>query len=406
MASALVADRVLSLVEQRFRDLQAPVNVRLWNGQTFAPPHPSPVTITVHSPGALMKLAHPTLGGLAKAYVEGDIDLEGSMRDVLRVGEALVADEHEIYHGRHDTWKWWRHSRAADRRNIQAHYDVGNDFYGLWLDRNRVYSCAYFKSQDDSLDTAQEQKLDHICRKLLLKPGERFLDIGCGWGGLIIWAAQHYGVRALGVTLSDGQFQFATQRVRELGLADRIEIRLQDYRDIPESEPFDKIASVGMFEHVGRRNLPTYFAKIDRLLKPGGLVMNHGITTNSLEDSELGGGIGEFVEEYVFPGGELVHVSEVMREMSRTGMEVWDSECLRPHYAKTLWHWVDRLEERRDQARALVGEKRLRTWLIYMAGSAHAFGRGWISLYQLLGGKALPGGHSPHPLTRRHIYEG
>jgi cyclopropane-fatty-acyl-phospholipid synthase len=406
MASALVADRVLSLVEQRFRDLQAPINVRLWNGQTFAPPHPSPVTVTVHSPGALMKLAHPTLGGLAKAYVEGDIDLDGSMRDVLRAGEALVADEHEVYHGRHDTWKWWRHSRKADRRNIQAHYDVGNDFYGLWLDRNRVYSCAYFKSQDDSLDAAQEQKLDHICRKLLLKPGERFLDIGCGWGGLIIWAAQHYGVRALGVTLSDGQFEFATKRVRELGLADRIEIRLQDYRDIPENEPFDKIASVGMFEHVGRRNLPTYFAKIDRLLKPGGLVMNHGITTNSLEDSELGGGIGEFVEEYVFPGGELVHVSEVMREMSRSGMEVWDSECLRPHYAKTLWHWVDRLEQRREQARSLVGEKRLRTWLIYMAGSAHAFGRGWISLYQLLGGKALPGGHSPHPLTRRHIYEG
>jgi cyclopropane-fatty-acyl-phospholipid synthase len=406
MTTALLADRVLSLVEQRLRDVQAPINVRLWNGQTFAPPAPSPVTVTVRSPRALMNLAHPSLGALARSYVEGDLDFEGNMRDILRLGEALVADEHDVYRPRSQLWKWWRHSRSADRRNIQHHYDVGNAFYGLWLDRNRVYSCAYFKSLEDSLDTAQENKLDHICRKLMLQPGERFLDIGCGWGGLVIWAAQHYGVKALGVTLSDGQFEYATQRVRELGLSDQVEIRLQDYRDVPERDPFDKIASVGMFEHVGRRNLPAYFAKINRLLKPGGLMMNHGITTNSLEDAELGGGIGEFVEEYVFPGGELVHVSEVISGMSREGLEVWDSECLRPHYAKTLWHWVDRLEQRQDEARELVGEKKLRTWLIYMAGSAHGFARGWMSLYQLLGMKTLAGGVSTHPLTRQHVYQG
>ena len=164
MATALMAGRALSLVEQRLRDVQAPVNVRLWNGQTFAPPAPSPVTVMVRSPRALMNLAHPSLGALAKSYVEGDIDVEGNFRDVLRLGEALVADEHEVYRERNHFWKWWRHSRAADRRNIQHHYDVGNDFYALWLDRNRVYSCAYFKHQDDSLDRAQEQKLDHICR--------------------------------------------------------------------------------------------------------------------------------------------------------------------------------------------------------------------------------------------------
>jgi cyclopropane-fatty-acyl-phospholipid synthase len=406
MTTALLADRVLSLVEQRLRDVQAPINVRLWNGQTFAPPAPSPVTVTVRSPRALMNLAHPSLGALARSYVEGDLDFEGNMRDILRLGEALVADEHGVYRPRSQLWKWWRHSRSADRKNIQHHYDVGNAFYGLWLDRNRVYSCAYFKNLEDSLDTAQENKLDHICRKLMLQPGDRFLDVGCGWGGLVIWAAQHYGVKALGVTLSDGQFEFATQRVRELGLSDQVEIRLQDYRDVPEREPFDKIASVGMFEHVGRRNLPAYFAKINRLLKPGGLMMNHGITTNSLEDAELGGGIGEFVEEYVFPGGELVHVSEVIRGMSREGLEVWDSECLRPHYAKTLWHWVDRLEQRQDEARDLVGEKKLRTWLIYMAGSAHGFARGWMSLYQLLGMKTLAGGVSTHPPTRQHVYQG
>jgi len=405
MTSALIADRVLSLVEQRLREGQALVNVRLWNGQTFAPPAPSPVTVTVRSPQALTQLAHPSLGALARSYVEGDIDLEGKMRDILRLGEALVAEEHEVYRLRTHIWKWWRHSRHADRRNIQQHYDVGNDFYGLWLDRKRVYSYAYFKHPDDSLDLAQEQKLDHICRKLMLQPGERFLDIGCGWGGLVIWAAQHYGAKALGVTLSDGQFEFARERVREFGLADRVEIRLQDYRDIPEGELFDKIASVGMFEHVGRRNLRGYFRKINRLLKPGGLVMNHGITTNSLQDAELGGGIGQFVEEYVFPGGELVHVSEVVRGMAHEGLELWDAECLRPHYAKTLWHWVERLEQHQAEARALVGEKKLRTWLIYMAGSAHGFGRGWISLYQLLGTKPLANGTCAHPLTRQHVYQ-
>ena len=326
------------------------------------------------------------------------------MREVIRAGEALAANRASVYGSALRPLSWWRHRRTADKRNIQRHYDVGNDFYGLWLDRNRVYSCAYFKSLDDTLDTAQEQKLDHICRKLLLKPGDRLLDIGCGWGGLILWAVRHYGVDALGITLSEGQHAYATQRIRELGLEDRCEVRLLDYRDVPEDQPFDKISSVGMFEHVGKHNLPVYFEKIQRLLKPGGLVMNHGITTNSLEDAGLGGGIGEFVEDYVFPGGELMHVSHVMREMARQGLEVWDAECLRPHYARTLWHWVERLEASKDAARAMVGDKTLRVWLIYMAGSAHAFARGWISLYQLLGVKTHRDGSQPLPPTREHVY--
>ena len=404
MATAFVEDRVLSLVEQRIRRIEIPVNIRLWNGQAFAPPEPSPVTVTVKSPEALMSLANPSLGKLARSYVEGGIDLEGNFREVLRLGEALVSEEHNVYRTRSHSWKWWRHSRAADLRSIQSHYDVGNDFYALWLDRNRVYSCAYFKTMDDTLDAAQEQKLDHICRKLMLRPGERLLDIGCGWGGLILWAVRNYGVQALGVTLSQGQYEYATAKIKELGLEERCEVRLQDYRDIPEGQPFDKIASVGMFEHVGRRNLAVYFEKINRLLRPGGVVMNHGITTNSLQDAELGGGLGEFVDEYVFPGGELMYVTAVMEEMSRQGLEVWDAECLRPHYAKTLWHWVDRLEARRDEARELVGEKKLRTWLIYMAGSAHGFTRGWISLYQLLGAKTPRDGVAPLPPTRAHVY--
>ena len=404
MTAAVVEGRLLGLVSERLKQVSAPVNIRLWNGQLIRAPEPAPITLTVRSARALTQLARPSLGALARSYVEGEIDLEGSLRAALPMAEALASGQRHPYGGVVPRWKWWLHSKASDRRNIERHYDVGNEFYGLWLDRNRVYSCAYYETLEDTLDQAQEHKLDHICRKLLLKPGERLLDIGCGWGGLMLWAARHYGVRTLGITLSQQQHDYVRERLRELKLEDRCEVRLLDYRDMPEAEPFDKIASVGMFEHVGRQNLPVYFSKIQRLLRPGGLVMNHGITTNSLEGAQLGSGIGEFVDQYVFPGGELMHVSTVVREMARQGLETWDAECLRPHYARTLWHWVERLEARRDEARALVGEKNLRVWLIYMAGSAHAFTRGWLSIYQLLGAKPLADGSLPYPLTRDHVY--
>ena len=397
--------RLVGLIESRLKALPVPINLRLWTGRSVTSSAAAPITVTVRTPKALLSLSNPNLGKIAEAYVEGQIDLDGDFRDVLSLGEALVSDSHQLYRQTRASWKWWRHTPKQDRNNIAHHYDVGNDFYALWLDANRVYSCAYFKDPDDDLDRAQEQKLDHICRKLILRPGERFLDIGCGWGGLILWAARHYGVKALGITLSQGQFDYVSERIRALGLEGQCEVRLMDYRDVPESPHFDKIASVGMFEHVGLRNLPLYFAKINRLLKPGGLVMNHGITTNSLNDAELGSGIGEFVDRYVFPGGELPHLSTVTREMSAQGLEVWDAECLRPHYAKTLWHWVDRLRGKIDVAQNMVSERTLRIWMIYMAGSAHAFSRGWISIYQLLGVKATDNGAVVCPLTRAHLYK-
>lgn len=393
------------LKQARGRLQGLPLTVEFWNGEVISTPG-ALVRLRVNSPKALRILASPELGGLARAYVESWIDLDGKAQDILELGRTLCETEASLEGKRGSDWRWWRHTRSRDRRNITYHYDVSNEFYGLWLDRNRVYSCAYFEQPDEDLDTAQEKKLDLICRKLMLKPGERLLDIGCGWGGLILWAAQRYAVHALGITLSDDQFAYVKGEIERRGLQDRVEVRLMDYRDVPEHTPFDKIASVGMFEHVGRRNLPVYFEKIQRLLRPGGLVMNHGITSVALHAHGLGSGISDFVEDYVFPGGELTHVSTVIAAMAGRGLEPLDVENLRPHYARTLWTWVERLEARQDEAMRLIGEQKYRIWRIYMAGAAYAFQRNWLALFQVLGGKPLDGGRQEYPFNRRHVYLG
>ncbi|MCA1978794.1 MAG: class I SAM-dependent methyltransferase [Thiobacillus sp.] len=396
------------LIDQVRRRLDAsglPLTVELWNGEAAGvPPDDARVRVKVNSRATLKALANPSLGALARAYVNGALDLDGDARDILALGNALCsADACKPARGSAG-WKWWRHTRSNDRRNIQYHYDVSNAFYGLWLDAERVYSCAYFREPGMTLDDAQRAKLDHISRKLALKPGERFLDIGCGWGGLILHAARNFGVRAVGITLSDDQHAYASARVRELGLEGQVEVRKMDYRDVPEAGGYDKIASVGMFEHVGRVNLQTYFAKIHSLLRPGGLVLNHGITAAALKSQGLGSGISEFVDEYVFPGGELVHVSEVFAGATAGGLECLDAENLRPHYATTLWHWVTRLEAQAARAIELIGEEKYRIWRIYMAGSAHAFERGWLELWQVLAGKAVDARQPDYPYTRAYMY--
>jgi cyclopropane-fatty-acyl-phospholipid synthase len=385
------------------RDL--PVRITLWNGASLALGNSERVLLEILDPRALSLLWHPTLGGLASGYVERRINVRGNLRDVLRIGQQLCEVGANNYRKAFDLVARFRaHTRARDRNDIQYHYDVGNDFYGLWLDARRVYSCAYFKSEGESLEKAQENKLDLICRKLRLSPGDRLLDIGCGWGGLILWAAEHYGVDATGVTLSEEQYAYVSALIRERGLEGRCRVSVTDYRDLPEDESFDRIASVGMFEHVGVRQLPGYFGKLFRMLKPGGLVMNHGITHTAPGGTELGSDIGEFVERYVFPGGELAHASKVLEAASGEGLEILDCENLRPHYGRTLWHWVDRLEASREAAIAMVGEKKFRIWEIYMAGSAHAFETGWLSLFQILAARPDPQGRSQYPYMRDYMY--
>lgn len=400
----MLQSQMLKLVEWRLRQHGLPVAVELWNGKALRLGAVPRIWVKVRNSHALTALARPTLGKLARSYVRQDIDLEGSTRDIISLGETLCNAGGCVDRKGGMALNWWRHSRPADSRNISFHYDVSNDFYALWLDQRRVYSCAYFRQPDDSLEAAQEYKLEHICRKLDLTAGERFLDIGCGWGGLILWAARHYGVHATGITLSRSQYDYVQAQILAQGLGNLCRVHLLDYRDVPEAEPFDKIASAGMFEHVGRKNLLHYFDKIYRLLKPGGLVLNHGITLAGLDNDGLGSGISEFIEEFVFPGGELMHLSRVIEAMARQRLECWDTECLRPHYAKTLWHWVNRLEARQHEAKQLVGEDRYRVWRIYMAGSAHAFERGWLSIFQILGAKPLPDGTVPYPATRDHVY--
>jgi cyclopropane-fatty-acyl-phospholipid synthase len=397
------------LVRQVRRRLEAsglPVVVELWNGQQVGGDGLADVRVRLNQAASLKAMAYPSLGALARAYVEGALDLEGDIHDILALGDRLCNTGDIAPKTGSDGWKWWRHTRTKDRKNIQYHYDVSNDFYALWLDARRVYSCAYFKTPDLSLEAAQEAKLDHICRKLDLKTGEEFLDIGCGWGGLILYAAEHYGVQAVGITLSDEQHAYVSQQIEARGLSGRVEVRTMDYRDVSEMGGYDKIASVGMFEHVGQANLTAYFDKINALLKPGGLVLNHGITTSEPEASGLGSGIAEFIEDYVFPGGELVHASDVLRAASTSGLECLDAENLRPHYGKTLWHWVTRLEQHADEARQLIGEQKYRIWRIYMGGSAYAFDHGWMELWQVLAGKGIDGSQPNYSFKRDFIYRG
>lgn len=409
-----------------------PFAIRYWTGDTeWAGQTAPPATLVLRSPDALRRmLLPPSELAVCEAYLCGALDVEGDAEAVVAGAETLVqrlgaaplrylqlvprllrlpAPARSAQRRRFQAPWLRRHALERDALAVRHHYDTGNDFYALWLDRRMVYSCAYFAQQDMDLDAAQEAKLDHICRKLQLRPGERLLDIGCGWGALVIYAAERYGVDATGITLSPEQATWAHQRIQQAGLADRCRVLVQDYRALPQDPVFDKAASVGMVEHVGKAMLPVYFARVFASLRPGGLFLNHGIVQVT-RPRPVAPWLrplwreGSFIQRYVFPDSELVSVGKTLAAAEAAGFEVRDVESLREHYATTLRHWLRRLEGAQQQAVALVGEETYRIWRLNMAGCARAFATGFIGVVQTLLAKQTVEGSVPLPATRAHLY--
>jgi len=412
-----------SMLERKLEGLVPALAIVMPDGARLGPERTA-VTIRLKELGALAHIAAGEVGKVAQDYVEDRLDFDGRVRDLMAIATQMIASDPTQDMGGGATLNWWReirlnarsrarHQLQTDAQQVQFHYDVSDAFYQLWLDPLRLYSCAYFRKPSMTLAQAQQAKLDHICRKLMLRRGERFLDIGAGWGGLLLWAVEHYGVRGHGITLSRNQHEHVNALIEARGLAGRVTMELCDYRELPEGEPYDKIASVGMFEHVGRAQLPEYFAKINRLLAPGGLLMNHGITAAGTRNHQLGAGMGDFIERYIFPGGELVHVSKVTEAMSEAQFEPLDLENLRPHYARTLWAWSDALEAQLAEAREMTSERVVRAYRVYLAGSAMGFEQGWMSLFQMLAAKPsgrvtdgpMRGAQSQYPFNRGFLYD-
>ena len=415
-------------------------DVKFWDGSIDRGNDPrAPFTFVLNRPAALRRmLLPPNELSIVEAYLSGDVEIEGSMEAASNLANmigdrlhsplklarliALVlqlpgkADD-DLADARFPERARKlgpRHTPVRDAAAIHFHYDVGNKFYKLWLDKRMVYSCAYFRSEDETLDSAQEAKLDLICRKLRLQPGERLLDIGCGWGGLITYAAERYGVDATGITLSENQATLAQEKIQDAGLTDRCRVEIRDYRTLSKSDAYDKIASVGMVEHVGLTHLPVYFASAYRALKAGGLFLNHGIV--SLGEARPKSArerifrkfwkADAFIDTYVFPDGKLTAADDVIAAAERSGFEVRDVESLREHYAMTLRHWVKSLEEKSREAQALVGNHTYRVWRLYMAASANSFANAAINIIQTLLAKPDTSGRSNIPLTREDIYSG
>ena len=424
-------DAARRLAEEFAHHLDIDVAVRLWDGSVIplGKNGARDLAIAFNSPGVLTSLARwPSLDRLIRHYAHGRIDIEGGT--LVELGEQLGSGETRRQLRRMNKLRLLRlagpllfgaadspdasrdfadssGSSATDRRKaasqIQFHYDVGNAFYELFLDRQMVYSCAYFTDWSNSLDQAQHDKLDMICRKLRLREDDRMLDIGCGWGSLICFAAQNYGVHAVGVTLSEEQCQYARRKVEGLGLAERVEVHLQNYLDVTDT--FDKISSIGMYEHIGVKNYPTYFGKIRSLLADDGLFLNHGITRRGKRRQVKFSRRPEqrALTKYIFPGGELDDIGNTVHEMEATGFEVHDVEGWREHYALTTRIWCQRLTANKDAAIALVGPQTYRIWVAYLAGCSLAFSRGSARIFQTVASKSARG-PSPLPPTRADLY--
>jgi cyclopropane-fatty-acyl-phospholipid synthase len=400
------------------------VAIRLWDGTVLPSALPPRFTLVLNHPGALRRmLVPPTDLAMGEAFVRADFDIEGDLEAAID----LVAEAAARLSGRE--WlslgaralalpgttspravpsrvrlRGLPHTLSRDRAAARHHYDVGNDFFALWLDSRMVYSCAYFATGTETLDAAQEAKLDLVCRKIRLHPGERVLDIGCGWGGLIIHAVKQYGVQAVGITLSEPQAQWARRKIAEAGLQDRCRVDVCDYREVADG-PFDKIVSVGMVEHVGRRRLPEYFARARAMLRPGGLFLNHGMAGRPISPPwRRLGRWTSFIQAHVFPDVDALPLGESLAMAEAAGFEVRDIEGLREHYVRTSRLWLKRLEACRDIAVALVGEGKYRTWLLLTAGVAHEFARGRTSVFQTLLAKPDARGTVELPWSRANLY--
>jgi cyclopropane-fatty-acyl-phospholipid synthase len=424
------AREVLSHIRELF-DFR--FSVRLWDGSRVElgrDVHPT-LCLVIRGPGVIGSLLRwPTLDNVVRQYASGQIDVQGG--DLIELVEAARVEKSRVksrqvrkglllrsalpfllapgeklsrehaYHGD----AVGRNRPRNERDYIQFHYDLGNDFYRLFLDPQMQYSCGYFTSWENSLEQAQLDKLDMICRKLRLAPGERMLDIGCGWGGLICYAAERYGVQAHGVTLSQEQFDFTQQKIRRLGLQDRVKVELRDYATLKGT--FDKIASVGMYEHVGIANYPRYFGKINCLLRDRGILLNHGITRPAKHGRRLFHPMRpaeRLLLKYIFPGGELDHIGHTCESLETSRFEVHDVEDWREHYALTTRHWCRRLSARKDEAIAQIGPERYRLWVAYLAGVSIGFLDGSIRIYQVVASKRAARGRAELPPTRADLYK-
>ncbi|HUQ71600.1 MAG TPA: cyclopropane-fatty-acyl-phospholipid synthase family protein [Planctomycetaceae bacterium] len=411
-----------------------PVAVRLWDGSTVPLGQGAAETglaIALRSPGVIgALLRRPSLDHLLRQYATGGIDFLGG--DLIAFGEALRsakqkvklkhlkkslllkaavpflfarAERKEVQHAYAGDCDGHNTATRNNKDYIQFHYDLGNDFYKLFLDPEMVYSCGYFTDWNNTLEQAQRDKLEMICRKLRLSPGEKFLDIGCGWGGLICHAAQQHGVQAHGVTLSQEQYDYVREKIARLGLQDRVTVALCDYRELEGS--YDKIASIGMFEHVGIANLPTYFRKLYSLLRDRGILLNHGISRRAKpvsKKSRKKRAEYQLVAKYIFPGGELDDIGHTVNVMESSQFEVHDVEGWREHYMQTTAHWCRRLMANREAAIQEVGPERYRLWTAYLSIVSFGFKDGSIQIFQVVSSKRASKGRAELPPTRADLY--
>ncbi|MFF8913791.1 class I SAM-dependent methyltransferase [Streptomyces sp. NPDC015032] len=420
--------RLTALAEELLGE-KLPVRIRAWDGSESGPPG-APVLIIRNRRALRRLLWKPGELGLARAWVAGELDIEGDLYEALDLMASLIWDrgpeaEDSVHPVRDPKVRAFArgllqlagpwlppppppeevrrrtgtlHTKRRDKEAISHHYDVGNDFYGLVLGPSMVYSCAYWED-DGNLEDAQRDKLDLVCRKLALKEGDRLLDVGCGWGSMALHAAREYGARVTGVTLSVEQAAYARKRIADEGLTDRIEIRVQDYRDVRDG-PYDAISSIGMAEHVGSVRFREYADDLYALLRPGGRLLNHQIARRPEKD-ESAYQVDEFIDAYVFPDGELAPVGRTVTTLEEAGFETRDVESIREHYARTLRSWVANLEKHWDRAVRMTSPGRARVWRLYMAASALSFEHNKIGVNQILVVRPAEGGASRMPLRAR-----